>query len=280
MPLTVWIAGGTALVAAVLLMAALWFDRLFEAPTAVHYPSLIDHLGSRSVLAVFAHPDDETLTAGVLSDAGARPGVDVRTLTLTRGENGYGGLATERPPNLTAIRESELREYGAVLGVDHQEIWDYPDGALQSASDRALLDRLVDRIRQWKPDLVLTFDPAGGYNGHPDHRAAGRVTTEAIGAARDTRYAPALGPAHHVKRVGYVLGPAKAFAVLGGSALRSVAEVQPPANVSAPVRSALRIQGWRIHASQRLERAYRLPGWLLFDFWDKEHYLLFDPTDT
>ena len=277
MPLTVWIAGGTALVAAILLIAALWFDRLFEARTAIHHRSLIAHLGARSVLAVFAHPDDETLAAGVLFDAGSRDGVEVRTLTLTRGENGHAHTAIARHEDLPALRESELRRYGAVLGIDRQDIWEYPDGALHEAADRALLNRLVETIRTWKPDFVLTFDPAGGYNAHPDHRAAGRAATEAVRLAHDSAYMPALGAAHRVTRVGYVIGPARAFSALGGPELRSVAEVQPAANVSAPVSSALRIQGWRIHASQRLERAYPLPGWLLFDFWDKEHYFLFDP---
>src|SRR5689334_18918627 len=89
-PTAMYAIAGTAVLLAVLtLVTALWFDRLFEAPTAVYAPSLVEHLGARSVLAVFAHPDDETLAAGALADAGRREGVVVRTVTLTRGENGH-----------------------------------------------------------------------------------------------------------------------------------------------------------------------------------------------
>jgi len=63
-PLTASIAAGFAIVSTVALVAALWFDWLFEAPTAAYAPSLVQHLGSRSILAIFAHPDDETLAAG------------------------------------------------------------------------------------------------------------------------------------------------------------------------------------------------------------------------
>ena len=68
-PLTVWIAGSVAAAATAILILALWFDRLFEAPGAVRVSSLIEHLNARSVLAVFAHPDDETLAYRVVEPA-------------------------------------------------------------------------------------------------------------------------------------------------------------------------------------------------------------------
>lgn len=277
MPLTAWIAGSVALLATMVLVAALWFDWLFEAPRALYAPSLVQHLGSRSVLAIFAHPDDEILAAGALADAGSREGIDVRTITLTRGENGHPEPGVSRAEDLPLVRESELRRYGFALRLDHQEVWEYPDGGLSDVAGRRLVDRLVERIRTWKPDLVLTFDPAGGYNGHPDHRATGTIATEAIRAALDFTYQVDLGEAHRPKQLGYMIAPARAFSIIGGLELRTVAAAQPDANLAVPVDPSLRILGWQIHASQRLERAYPLPGWLLFDFWDKEHYLVFEP---
>jgi len=275
-PLTASIAAGFAIVSTVALVAALWFDRLFEAPTAAYVPSLVQHLGSRSILAVFAHPDDETLAAGVLADAGSREGIDVRTITLTRGENGQSAPSLSRREDLPLVRESELRRYGFALGIDHQELWKYPDGELDGVS-REVVDRLVERIRTWKPDFVLTFDPAGGYNWHRDHRAAGTLATEAVRVSADPVYRPEFNPAHRTKQMGYLIAPARALSIFGGPGGRAVAEVQPKPNLSVPVASSLRILGWRTHASQRLDKAYPLPGWLLFDFWDKEHYFVFEP---
>ena len=277
MPLTVWIAGGVAIVATMVLAGGLWFDWLFESPSAVYVPSLVQHTGARSVLAIFAHPDDETLAAGALADAGSRDGIHVRTITLTMGEAGVPEPQVSHTKDIRLIRESELRRYGFALGIDHQEVWEYPDGQLSEVPSRDIGDRIVERIRAWKPDLVLTFDPASGYNGHPDHRAAGAITTEAVRASLDSGYRIELGTAHRPKVIGYVLAPARAFSTIGGRELRAVAATQPDANLAVSVDPDLRILGWRIHASQHLERAYPLPGWLLFDFWDKEHYRIVDP---
>jgi LmbE family N-acetylglucosaminyl deacetylase len=187
-PLTIWITGGIALVATVLTVVGLWFNWLFEAPSASRTSSLVQHLGSRSVLAIFAHPDDETLTAGVLAEAAARDGIDVRTITLTHGERGYAEPQISRKEDLRLVRESELRRYEFALGIDHQEVWDYPDGELRHSSD--IVDRLVERVRAWRPDLVLTFDPAGGYNGHADHKATGALASDAVRVGLDRRYRP------------------------------------------------------------------------------------------
>jgi N-acetylglucosamine malate deacetylase 2 len=276
-PLTVWIAATLAAVASIVLCAALWFDWLFEIPTAVNTVSMVEHLGSRSVLAIFAHPDDETLAAGALADAGSRDAICVRTITLTRGESSYSEPHVSRKEDLALVRESELRRYGFALGIDSQEVWDYPDGWLGEIDARGIIDRLAERIRRWRPDLVLTFDPAGGYNGHADHRAVGRITTEAVRAGLDQAYKPELGAAHRPQHIAYVLAPVRAFSTIGGPELRAASLAQPAANVSVRVEPRLRILGWRIHASQRLDRAYPLPGWFLFDFWDKEHFAVFEP---
>jgi LmbE family N-acetylglucosaminyl deacetylase len=276
MPLTVWLAGSIALVATVVLIGGLWFDRLFEARSAERASSLVQHLGSRSVLAVFAHPDDETLAAGALADAAEREGIEVRTITLTKGERGYAEPPIARREDLRLVRESELRRFGFALGIDHQELWDYPDGELGNTPGVEIVERLVERIRTWRPDLVLTFDPAGGYNGHPDHKVAGAVASDAVRAGLDPEYRPELGAPHRPRHLVYVLAPARALQTIGGSALRVVARVQPDANLAIRVRPEPRILGWQTHVSQHLDRAYPLPGWLLFDFWDKEHYRVLD----
>jgi LmbE family N-acetylglucosaminyl deacetylase len=273
-PLTVWIAGVVTLLAIVTLAVAVWFDRLFEAPTAKYTPSLVQHSGVRSILAVFAHPDDETLASGALADAAGRDGIEVRTITLTRGEKGYAEPHISRPEDLPVVRESELRRYGYALGIDHQELWDYPDGGLSNLSDGEIVDRIVTRIREEKPEAVLTFDLDGGYNGNPDHQAAGAMATKAVRAAFDLSFKPELGALHQPKYLVYVVPPRRALQVLGGPELRLVAATQPEPTLAVPAARTLRLLGWKIHESQHLDRAYPLPGWLLFDFWDKEHYVI------
>ena len=102
-----------------LLGVAIWFDRVFEEPTAGTAESLVGLVGARSVLAVFAHPDDETLVSGALAEAAGREGVEVRSVTLTRGEKGYDHPPICREADLGLVRESELRRYGHRLGIDH-----------------------------------------------------------------------------------------------------------------------------------------------------------------
>lgn len=279
MPVTAWIAAGVTLLAATIFVASLWFDRLFEARAAMTVASLAEHLGAKSILAVFAHPDDEILAAGALADAGARSDVIVRTITLTRGEAGFSEPRVARTADLAVVREAELRRYGFALGIDEQEIWDFPDGGLGGVPRELLITRIADQIHTWSPELVLTFDPTGGYNGHPDHRAAGLVTTQAVNAVHRSSNTAASGAAPRPRHIAYLVAPSRAFATLGSPALRNVARVQPEPNVAVPVAARLRVLGSRIHASQWLDRQYPLPGWLLFDFWDKEHYAI-RPADA
>ena len=174
-------AGGTAIViVAVTAAVGLWFDGLFEEAMARDVDSLAGELGAGSVLAILAHPDDEVLIAGALADAARRPGTVVRTLTLTRGEKGYTEPPICRREDLPAIRVAEALKYGFVLGLDDQEIWGYSDGGLADADRKELVGRIVAAIRSWEPDLILTFDPEGGYSGHEDHKAAGSLATEAF----------------------------------------------------------------------------------------------------
>jgi hypothetical protein len=103
------------------------------------------------------------------------------------------------------------------------------------------------------------------------------MTTEAVHCGLNPSYKPELGAPHHPKYIAYVIAPVRAFSAVGGPQLRAVAAAQPAANLAVPVKGSLRTLGWRTHASQHLERAYPLPGWLLFDFWDKEHYAIVEP---
>lgn len=151
-----------------------------------------------TLMAVFAHPDDESFgTGGTLARYGADPDVRVVLVCATRGEAGEISdhrLAT--PERLGEVREEELRCACRTLGVDALYLLDYRDSGMAGTPDnlepRALamadfeeaVGKIVAHIRRERPDVVVTFDETGGY-GHPDHIAIHHHTKAAFAAAAD-----------------------------------------------------------------------------------------------
>lgn len=249
----------------------LWVGSLFQEPQARLVPSLAAELGARSILAVFAHPDDEIKAATVLAEAARRPGVVVRMITATRGENGIRrpGLP---PEELAAIRRAEVLDDGAALGLREQEVWEYPDGGLAAVPEQELVGRLRERLLRWQPDLVLTFEPASGYTGHPDHERIGQATAaacRALAAASvpgGTSYAP--------RWLVYVLAPRPVARWFGGARGRRVAARQPAPSLAVRVDRGVEVRAWRIHRSQSdyVRRFAHVPPALVYLLYDKEYY--------
>ena len=147
-------------------------------------------LAGRTVLAVFAHPDDESLACGGtlarLSDAGAR----VVLLCASRGRKGYAAdPALLAGGDLGSVRAAELRQAASVLGVAEVEIFDHPDGDLRWADEPVLLEEIVSAIRNYRPDAVITFGEDGLY-WHLDHIGVHERTEDAVRTFGDA--APAL----------------------------------------------------------------------------------------
>jgi LmbE family N-acetylglucosaminyl deacetylase len=142
------------------------------------------------LLAVLAHPDDESLGVGGTLAKYAAQGVDVYLLTATRGEGGrYRGYRPEDhqhpgPAALASIREAELRAASSALGVREVSLLDYCDQQLDRANPREAVAAIARYIRQVQPQVIITFGPDGAY-GHPDHIAISQLTTAAIVAAAD-----------------------------------------------------------------------------------------------
>ena len=137
------------------------------------------------LLGVFAHPDDETFCAGGTFARYAKDGAEIMVVSATRGQAGQirdanvGTRAT-----IAAVREQELRTACGRLGVAHVRCWDYSDGALAEAGFPDLVGRVVQLIREFRPDIVISFGPDGGY-GHPDHITISAATTMACRQAGD-----------------------------------------------------------------------------------------------
>jgi len=143
------------------------------------------------LLAVFAHPDDETYRAGGTLALLARRGVRVWVLCATRGEAGVPGLA---PEQAGPVRQAELQCACRALGIEPPRFLDYRDGTLPQVDDDQAIEQVVRAVRELRPQVLLTWPP-DGISGHPDHVAVSRWTDEAFRRAAD----PAAYSQHKVE---------------------------------------------------------------------------------
>lgn len=118
----------------------------------------------KNLLAIFAHPDDESFVSGGLFQELQKLNIYATLICLTKGGR---GLNSYKRGNLKEIRTSELKKAVKILGIDNVMLWDFPDAGLRTNKDK-WISLLEDVIEKTKPDLILTFDPSG-ITGHPDH---------------------------------------------------------------------------------------------------------------
>ena len=176
----------------------------------------------QKLMAIFAHPDDEGAMGGTLAHY-ANSGTEVMLVCTTRGEVGEisePSLATKE--TLGIVRQRELEAAAAALGIQHLRFLDYRDsgmvGTPENEDPRAQVNanpieiraKIVSLIREFKPDVVVTFEPFGWY-GHPDHIATGRWATEAFPMAGDATVHPELGAPWQPKRLYHSVIPFSRF---------------------------------------------------------------------
>lgn len=174
----------------------------------------------RRLMAILAHPDDESLGVGGTLAKYASEGADVFLVTATRGDGGrFRGYARgdHRHPGsqaLAQIRERELRAAAEVLGLCGVSLLEYRDQHVDDADPREAVARIVAEVRRFRPDVVVTFGPDGAY-GHPDHIAISQFATAAVVTAADAAFAvgatgDALRP-HSVSKLYYLAWPASTW---------------------------------------------------------------------
>jgi LmbE family N-acetylglucosaminyl deacetylase len=146
-------------------------------------------------MVVVAHPDDaEFMTAGTVAKW-TRAGTAVTYVIVTKGDKGSDDIEMT-PSQLALIREREQREAGKILGVADFVFMGYPDGYLEHTLE--LRRDLARVIRTHRPEVVICFDPTNrflsdNYVNHPDHRASGDATIDAVfPTARDRLTFPEL----------------------------------------------------------------------------------------
>ncbi len=130
------------------------------------------------LLAIFAHPDDESFAVGGTLARYAAEGARVSLLCATPGEAGIKGIA---PEEAATVREQELQAACTVLGVKEVRFLGYHDGELAEANPAEVTARMAQAMRELHPQVVITFGP-DGISGHPDHVVVSRLTTAAFDA--------------------------------------------------------------------------------------------------
>jgi LmbE family N-acetylglucosaminyl deacetylase len=136
---------------------------------------------SKRALVVMAHPDDPEFGAGGTIAAWAQDGAAVAYVIATDGSKGSADPAMSGP-RLAELRQAEQRAAAAALGVREVAFLGFPDG--ETTASLPLRHAIAREIRRWRPDLVVTHDPATIYSAvhinHPDHRAVGQATLDAV----------------------------------------------------------------------------------------------------
>lgn len=134
------------------------------------------------ILAIFAHPDDETFLAGGTLAKYAASGWEVSVVCATRGEAGRRGDYEKEalsPEGFALVRQREMEAACEILGVRPPIFMECADqGVLRECLD-AGKEEVTRFLLELKPDVVITFGP-DGVSGHIDHVAIGRIATEAV----------------------------------------------------------------------------------------------------
>lgn len=200
------------------------------------------------LLAIFAHPDDETFTtAGVLAAAAER-GLSVTVVSATRGELGESSISgLTGPEQLGVVREGELRTAMAALGVGDLRFLGYRDSGMEGSPAAAHPQAFVQAplmaaaaevatlIRATQPHTVITFGPEGIY-GHPDHLQMHRVALQAIDVAANHALHDASTAPWRVSALYYATFPREELLAMFAAAADQLAGMseQARANLGTP----------------------------------------------
>jgi LmbE family N-acetylglucosaminyl deacetylase len=144
----------------------------------------------KRALVMIAHPDDlETIAGGLVAKLVQENSAQIRICVVTSGQKGFHNLNETYDPNLVAMtREKEQQLAAQVLGVQSVTFLRYMDGEVEAADPLRLKRDISIQIREWRPDLVITFSPYMDFNDyafymglmHSDHRTVGLRTLDAV----------------------------------------------------------------------------------------------------
>lgn len=260
---------------------------------------------SKTILTVLAHPDDESFGLGGTLALYAQKGYDTYLICATRGEAGTVDAEYLNGFKDTAeLRTVELERAAKILGLKDVFFLGYRDSGMPGMDDNKHPDaqinhsieevagKVVKYIRELKPDIVITFDPIGGYR-HPDHIHIHKATVLAFEKADDPSFRPELGLPFKPRALYYQVFPRWFLRWMtrlmpltgkdptkwgrnGDINLKDLAEVEFPVHVRLDIRSVAEIkrQAGAQHASQGGVGMRRgLMGFVSRVFGEREDYM-------
>ena len=208
------------------------------------------------MMVVTAHPDDEASSFGGSLRLYRERGVETCVICLTPGQAATHRGAAHNDQELATIRRKEFADACKILKVSRGVVLDYPDGQLHRLEMQRVVSDLVLRIREFRPQVLLTFDPGGSVTGHTDHSMASIFATLAFHwAGRSNRFQDQLDGAiapHRIQKLYY----STADFILPGRQPVTL----PPITTVIEVGDYLeaKLQAFRAHVSQQ-------PLWSLFE---------------
>lgn len=225
---------------------------------------------SHRLLCVTAHPDDESGGFGgaLLRSHGA--GAETSVLCFTDGQAAHFRGEAAGDADLGRIRRAEMEAACAVLGVTQYDVLHFPDGELAHQSFQEMTGIVVEHIRRWRPQVVLTFGGDGAVNLHRDHTMISAVTTAAFHwAVRPEMFPSELEP-YAPQKLYYVSTPF--VSVRGRPELAGAATVPWSLTLELGPLSERKMEAFQKHQSQQgvLQRV----GPQVRDSMSVERYLL------
>jgi len=134
-------------------------------------------------------------------------GAETYVLCFTDGQAGHFRAGATADADLGKLRRAEMDAASALLGVTEHEVLDFPDGELAQQNFEKMVQIVVEKIRRWRPQVVLTFGSDGGVNLHKDHTMVSMVATAAFHWASRGELFPDAGPVHAAQKLYWVSTP-------------------------------------------------------------------------
>lgn len=157
-------------------------------------------MGQR-LMCVVAHPDDECFAFGGALALAADRGVETYVICMTDGQAATHRGSAASAKELGKTRREEFAASCKVLGVSRYELLEYHDAQLITVPFLEAAEQLVRRMRQFRPDVVITFGGDGGMNTHPDHMMVSFWTTAAFHWSGQTKRYLESGAAYQPGRL-------------------------------------------------------------------------------
>ncbi|HXZ26566.1 MAG TPA: PIG-L family deacetylase [Terriglobales bacterium] len=216
------------------------------------------------LLCVTAHPDDEAGGFGGSLALYRERGVETYVVCLTPGQAARNRGGARSDEELAALRRQEFAAACALLKITHGEVLSYPDAGLDRVDVYQVASEVTRRLRQIRPQVVLTFGPEGAITGHPDHSMASLIATLAFHwAGRPDRYPEQLQDGLRPHRAQKLYYSTAAFTLPDRPPV-----ALPPSTAGIEISAAhleAKIQAFKLHASQaplhaRFEETMRKRG--------------------